>query len=248
MNTPTAVAVVLLVVAPVSAQSLNIDYGPVAVPTAGYAAAGLPGVWNAVAGGAGETTPLVNIAGRSTSATIRHDFGTVMALDDDATTDVDEQLVDDGLSGMGDVAATVTVEGLANGTYQLIVYGWTPTMPVDMTMFIIDGQVTPVRLTGGPWPGGLEADITHVVVELEVADGTMTVGAVGGYRGASGFLNGLQLRRLTPADLNGDGLVDVTDLLELLGVWGACPECPSDLDASGAVDVLDLLELLAHWG
>ncbi len=52
-------------------------------------------------------------------------------------------------------------------------------------------------------------------------------------------------------DLNGDGTVDVLDLLELLGSWGPCPnpplECPADLDANGTVDVLDLLIILAHW-
>lgn len=56
----------------------------------------------------------------------------------------------------------------------------------------------------------------------------------------------------TPADLNGDGVVDVIDLLILLGDWGACPPppdaCPGDLDQDGSVDVLDLLDLLAHWG
>ena len=49
-------------------------------------------------------------------------------------------------------------------------------------------------------------------------------------------------------DLNGDGVVDTQDLLELLGAWGACNgNCPADLDASGAVDVADLLLLLSNW-
>ncbi len=54
-----------------------------------------------------------------------------------------------------------------------------------------------------------------------------------------------------PADINGDGVVDVLDLLELLSAWGPCPdppqECPADLDGNGVVDVLDLLILLASW-
>ncbi len=52
------------------------------------------------------------------------------------------------------------------------------------------------------------------------------------------------------ADLNGDGVVDVVDLLALLGAWGECPpmgDCPEDLDGNGVVDVLDLLALLAQW-
>ena len=60
-----------------------------------------------------------------------------------------------------------------------------------------------------------------------------------------------------PADLNGDGVVDVSDLLILLGAWGDCPlagtasgmvDCAADLNRDGAVDVSDLLMLLANWG
>jgi hypothetical protein len=50
-----------------------------------------------------------------------------------------------------------------------------------------------------------------------------------------------------PADLDGSGAVDVTDLLALLGAWGQSG-VPADLDGSGTVDVGDLLMLLAAWG
>ncbi|TVQ54653.1 MAG: hypothetical protein EA377_05060, partial [Phycisphaerales bacterium] len=54
-------------------------------------------------------------------------------------------------------------------------------------------------------------------------------------------------------DLNCDGIVNVFDLLLLLGNWGACPDpgfapCPGDLNEDGTVNVFDLLELLANWG
>ncbi len=51
-------------------------------------------------------------------------------------------------------------------------------------------------------------------------------------------------------DLNGDGTVDVSDLLILLGDWGPCPPgtCDADLNDNGVVDVSDLLILLAEWG
>ena len=48
-------------------------------------------------------------------------------------------------------------------------------------------------------------------------------------------------------DLNGDWLVNVTDLLTLLAAWGPCPACPADLNGDEAVDVLDLLLLLGNW-
>lgn len=54
-----------------------------------------------------------------------------------------------------------------------------------------------------------------------------------------------------PADLNCDGVVDVSDLLMLLGNWGNCPrsgDCVGDINGDGIVDVSDLLLLLGSWG
>ena len=49
-------------------------------------------------------------------------------------------------------------------------------------------------------------------------------------------------------DVNGDGVVDVTDLLMLLEQWGACDSpCAADVDGSGDVDVNDALQVLADW-
>jgi hypothetical protein len=53
---------------------------------------------------------------------------------------------------------------------------------------------------------------------------------------------------LCPADFTGDGLVNVFDLLQLLGAWGDCPGCAEDLTGDDVVNVFDLLGLLAVWG
>jgi agmatine/peptidylarginine deiminase len=50
-----------------------------------------------------------------------------------------------------------------------------------------------------------------------------------------------------PADLNGDGTVNVEDFLVLLGSWGGAGG-PADLNGDDVVNVLDLLVLLAAWG
>lgn len=51
-----------------------------------------------------------------------------------------------------------------------------------------------------------------------------------------------------PADLNGDGVVDVSDLLILLAAWGPAEGAAADLNGDSVVDVSDLLVLLAAWG
>ncbi|MEE9297390.1 MAG: integrin alpha, partial [Phycisphaerae bacterium] len=54
-----------------------------------------------------------------------------------------------------------------------------------------------------------------------------------------------------PWDLDANGSVGVSDLLELLASWGPCPpkgDCPADFDENGFVGVPDLLAMLANWG
>ena len=59
--------------------------------------------------------------------------------------------------------------------------------------------------------------------------------------------------RVTPfgalcCDVDGDGVIGVTDLTMLLAAWGPCDApCPEDLDGDGMVGMTDLLELLANW-
>ncbi|MHC4430032.1 MAG: PQQ-dependent sugar dehydrogenase, partial [Planctomycetota bacterium] len=49
-----------------------------------------------------------------------------------------------------------------------------------------------------------------------------------------------------PGDLNADGVVSTSDLLQLLGDWGA-GGVAADLDMNGVVSTSDLLILLANW-
>ena len=50
-----------------------------------------------------------------------------------------------------------------------------------------------------------------------------------------------------PWDLNGDGEVEIVDLLVLLGAWGTDPGGPPDFDGGG-VGITDFLILLTNWG
>jgi hypothetical protein len=54
-----------------------------------------------------------------------------------------------------------------------------------------------------------------------------------------------------PADINNDNAVNVTDLLAVIGAWGACAnpnDCPADINADDLVNVTDLLAVIGAWG
>jgi hypothetical protein len=52
-----------------------------------------------------------------------------------------------------------------------------------------------------------------------------------------------------PADINGDQQVNVTDLLAVIGGWGACGNpCPADVNGDLQVNVTDLLAVIGAWG
>ena len=58
-----------------------------------------------------------------------------------------------------------------------------------------------------------------------------------------------------PADVNGDGDVDIDDLLAVIIGWGACPAPPAtclpDIEppgGNGQVDVDDMLAVITGWG
>ena len=50
------------------------------------------------------------------------------------------------------------------------------------------------------------------------------------------------------ADIDGDGVVEVDDLIILLSAWGPNPGHPADLDGDDVVDVDDLILVLSSWG
>ena len=178
-------------------QSLNIDYGNAAgSPPAAYAAAGLAGVWNALTGGPGVPQHLVGLDGEGVAATVVHSLVSPVAVADPGTSGPDEALLDDGLPGVGDVAFSIQFQGLISGLYEVTTYAWTPANPKDATLVIVDDNSGDGRVAGGSWPGGLTDGITHVVHEVEVSEGTLNMIVVGGYWGATGFLNGIQLRRV----------------------------------------------------
>ena len=50
-------------------------------------------------------------------------------------------------------------------------------------------------------------------------------------------------------DVNSDGVVNVSDILMVVGTWGPCGDpCPSDVNNDGVVNVSDILLVVGNWG
>ncbi len=53
-------------------------------------------------------------------------------------------------------------------------------------------------------------------------------------------------------DVNGDGAINIIDLLAVISAWGPCPPapagCPADQNGDGQANVLDLLIVIGNWG
>ncbi len=93
--------------------------------------------------------------------------------------------------------------------------------------------------------GALALTRTEFIANGFIAFGDMTNG-----RGVDGHfqLASIKVTHKCPWDLNGDGVVNVLDLIELVMSFGPCEGCPADFDDDGFVNVLDLIALLLNFG
>lgn len=110
---------------------------------------------------------------------------------------------------------------------------------------------TPVGDPSGRWNwkmSAVAATAPPLWIDSDIGNWT----PVSSLRGSNGVsmawaLTGIEVDRC-PTDFSGNGVTDFSDLLDLLGSWGACSGCPADLDGNGAVDFTDVLTLLGAWG
>jgi len=197
MRTVSSLALALTLAAAPSAfaQAINIDvHDTFGTPSSSFGAAALqPGVWNSVAPTVG-TTPLVDLTGAATAATITA-TGVAAPFDsDNAGTSGDDEALMDDLSNPSPGGATWTISGLVPGNYVLITYGWAPDNPVFVSSVSVAGSSDPTQTVGGSWPGGYQLGITHALHHVTVAAGgsiAMSITAAGG--GSFGSLNGFQV-------------------------------------------------------
>ena len=111
------------------------------------------------------------------------------------------------------------------------------------------------------WGGDIQFSIPSSQVESSRSDGKLGVYMYvfngGGVKVLNKGLNSARLSLIVDIeepdceeDINADGYVNVTDMLQLIDSWGACwnKSCDADLDGNNYVNVSDLLILFDSWG
>jgi len=118
----------------------------------------------------------------------------------------------------------------------------------DSDLVLYSGSCGALTLVGcNDDGGGCAGYSSHL--EVEVIGGQayrLRVGGWNEFQSGSGIVS-LTLDDQTPGDLDGDGDVDVADLLLLIAAWNTDGSNGGDLNGDGQVDVADLLILLANW-
>ncbi len=99
-------------------------------------------------------------------------------------------------------------------------------------------ELTPWDLDGNP-------RFVHAAVGTHPGCGIPAVVDMGAYEFQDGKAVDIKLD-----DIDGDGTVNIIDLLILLASWGPCEPgcCLADLDIDGDVGITDFLLLLGNWG
>ncbi|MCI0675544.1 MAG: hypothetical protein L0Y42_07190 [Phycisphaerales bacterium] len=114
-------------------------------------------------------------------------------------------------------------------------------------MLDVSGDGSDLRTVIDIQPGNLSDD-ADTVFKVLFSDGSIAI-----------FTTAPAQPPSNPADLDGDGDVDVNDLLAVISAWGTCPTppapCPADIapppasgGGDGLVNIADLLMLIANWG
>lgn len=251
---------VILLAVPAHAQSFNIDVGdPRSGPAPTYAAKGQAGQWLSLVAEHNSTTyNLPDINGAITDVRVWQYGGTAL------TNAAIESIPGDDGALMNDCRVTYTSNletclffyDLAPGKYEVLIYARMPDQDDVMSYTSTNEEAGyPHLIVGGPWPGQHQQGVTYSRHIADVTTGLLRVhsGIVPGNNPALGAaFNGIQIRPLSPADVNESGAVNIDDLVSVITSWGACPPqpqaCPADVNHSGSVNIDDLVMVITNWG
>ncbi|MCA9755971.1 MAG: hypothetical protein KDA27_09230 [Candidatus Eisenbacteria bacterium] len=204
------------------AVSYNIDFGSATVPSSSYGAAGLPGVWNAVAVlPSSQRQPLLDVNGVESGARIYMVGASVVLETDDPLTSGDhEAFLDDMLIGFNDpLDVCIWVEGLPSGDYEVLTYALTPSEPdLDSRVRVDDGTPGPV-FVGGEWPG-FHSETVSYARHIVFVGTNGTIGLHSGEISANiqSGINGIQIRPYSPAEVGDGAVIDPLGTTASLGV------------------------------
>ncbi|MDP7009319.1 MAG: hypothetical protein QGI78_07095 [Phycisphaerales bacterium] len=90
-------------------------------------------------------------------------------------------------------------------------------------------------------------DIDITIVNVRDINSSGELAAIGEYPDGTKRPYLLTPMGTVPEDVNGDGTVDVTDLLAVVAAWGPCKDCHEDVNGDSMVDVSDILAIIAAW-
>jgi hypothetical protein len=188
------------------AQSFNVDFGPSgSVPPPGFAAAGIPGVWNAV----GVLAPavrqaLVDVNGQSQGVNIYMIGGTAMLdVEDPLTLGDDGALLDDMLIGFNNpIDVCVWIENLVNGEYEVITYAITPNEATRDSRVTVDFSPVGPTFVGGAFAGGYATELTHARHTVTVTNGKIGLHSGLQQSNTQSGINGVQVRPLPALDVD----------------------------------------------
>ena len=124
----------------------------------------------------------------------------------------------------------------------------------DQVVGICQQADSPFDKTGFVWQNGVITELNDLVpdgsINVTFADAINNAGqiAASGDDGVAGAALLLTPIQSCLGDLDCDGLVGITDFLDLLVAWGPQPNHPADLNNDGTVGIVDFLMLLGSWG
>ena len=172
----------------IPAQSFNVDFGSAAMgagtPASTYgAAAGQPGAWNNVdtdlLGSFYVSPALQTTSGAPSGVVLVFDaltpfppFQTFRAFEPYTFGD-DEKLLDDCYFNEG--PSTLTIRGLAPGSYRLYSYAMAPDSNVYQTGVDVAGSLDPLQAVGGDFSAGFVLGATHAEHRVTVTAGADVV-------------------------------------------------------------------------
>ncbi|MHC4615392.1 MAG: right-handed parallel beta-helix repeat-containing protein, partial [Planctomycetota bacterium] len=142
--------------------------------------------------------------------------------------------VQGGWPGIGNIDTDPMCVDPVNGDFRL-----SPGSPcIDAGHNWAIAGLTDVDLDGNP-------RCVHAPIDPHTGCGIPAIVDMGAYESQDGTAFDIRF-----GDIDGDGCVDLVEVMSVLADWGACPVdcCLSDLDMDGFVGITDFLLVLRLWG